>query len=86
MKNLILISITMLSLTSALFAGEVEIGINTTADTCGEAGVKSYETCIAKTEEDVFRVLDIKTEYISETKIGGQCVVTAKCSFYQIID
>lgn len=86
MKNLILISMAMLSLSGVLHAGEVELSINTTADTCGEAGVKSYESCIAKTEEDIYRVLEIKTEFISETKIGGQCVVTSKCSFYQIIN
>ncbi|MBK22846.1 MAG: hypothetical protein CME70_02480 [Halobacteriovorax sp.] len=86
MKKLIVASIAFLSLSSALYAGDVEVEVSASGATCGEAGVNAYKACIAKSEEDIFRVLDIKADYLSQEADAESCTVTAKCSFYQIID
>jgi DNA integrity scanning protein DisA with diadenylate cyclase activity len=86
MKKLVLILTAGLCLCGALSAGEVELEISTKAQTCGEAGVQSYKACISKTEEDIYRVLEIGVEFLSQKKVGELCVVTSKCSFYQIIN
>ncbi len=86
MKKLIVASIAFLSICSSLYAGDVEVEVSATSATCGEAGVNAYKACIAKSREDIFRVLDVKADYLEEEQEAESCTVTANCSFYQIID
>lgn len=86
MKKLIILIAAMSCITSNIYAGDVQVEVSAEAATCGEAGVNAYKACIAKSEEDIFRVLDIKADYIQETKKEESCIVKVDCSFYQIID
>lgn len=87
MKKSILIVIAVLSTLSLASAGEVNVKAKASAATCGQAGVKAYKACIAKSQEDIFEALEIKADFSKESiKEDGSCEVEVDCSFYLIIN
>lgn len=87
MKGSILAIICLGVLTSSAFAGDVKVKVTATAATCGKAGVDAYKACIAKSQEDIFRTLELNANYIEEQEAeNGTCTVVADCTYYEIID
>lgn len=67
-------------------AGDVKVQVEATAASCGKAGVDAYKACIAKSQEDIFRTLDLNTNFLEEVQGTESCTVVAECTYYEIID
>jgi hypothetical protein len=87
MKNQIMAIICLSVLTGSVFAGDVKVKVTATAATCGKAGVDAYKACIAKSQEDIYRTLELNANYIEEVQSeNATCTVVADCTYYEIID
>lgn len=87
MKIQLLAIICLGVLSSSVFAGDVKVKVSATAESCGKAGVDAYKACIAKSQEDIFRTLELDTNFLEEAQNeDGSCTVVADCSYYEIID
>ncbi len=87
MKGSILAIICLSILSSVALAGDVNVKVSAVANSCGEAGVEAYKACISKSREDVYRTMDLNTEFSKEVNLeDGTCKVIADCTYYEIID